>query len=127
MADSNQATATPQAIVTKEQLKLWRFQLIDEAKHFYKIGTFWFFIFIGILPYAYNFSIQYGVFKASDVPQGFTHLINILSFLGIVIRLTRYQAANQGTTPPNAGDIPPVVGPVPHLSKEQKKEDFWNY
>lgn len=98
----------------KRKFHVWRVTFIDEAKHFYKIGSVWFFILIGILPYGYNLAAQFHVLDTTHIPQQFATIINTLSFIGLMVRLTMLQAKNGGDPSQNMPTLPPVVtaGPV---------------
>lgn len=68
---------------------------IADIQHFYKLATFWIFLFIMAVPDLYNLAIQFHLIDVEKAPEALTHLVNLVGFMGAAIRLVRSRKAAQ--------------------------------
>lgn len=68
------------------------FRPIDNWQKFYRMYSFWFFVFLGAAPDLYTLATSMGVLEGQDVPAFLTRIINTLAFLGAASRLIQQKS-----------------------------------
>lgn len=64
-------------------------EAIDDIKKWYKLYSVWFFALIVAAPELYNLAISLGWFSATQVPAGFSRLVQTIAALGGVFRVIK--------------------------------------
>lgn len=75
-----------------DRIKAVRIGLIDDAHKFYKLASFWVFVFIGAMPSIYDGIAAMG--WVDQVPPKFAWIIRGLASAGIVVRVLKKRGVN---------------------------------
>lgn len=79
-----------------DSIKAFRLGLIDDARRFYKLASFWVFVFIGAMPSIYDGISAMG--WVDQVPPKFAWVIRGMAAVGIAARVLKKRVAELGDT-----------------------------
>lgn len=72
-------------------------ELAEDARHFYKFVTFWWFIVLMSAPDIWNLAIQNDLFQGKPAPAKLTYIINMISFIGAASKIVQVRKAQQSS------------------------------
>lgn len=84
--------------------KFWKhFTFIDEAKKFYKLASVWFIIALGSAPDIFNLAVSYHIVDATKVSPKLSFVLNVISFVGVLVRIMRMKKSEEDVGIPDFG------------------------
>lgn len=70
--------------------------LIKDWKGAWKLASMWVYLLVALSPEIFQLAVQSGLLEAGEVPQLFARAINLLGLIGMISRLVKQKAAEQG-------------------------------
>lgn len=70
--------------------------LIGNWKGAWKLASMWVFLLIAISPELFGIAVQSGFLESDEIPALFARLINLLGLIGMISRVVKQRATEQG-------------------------------